>query len=328
MLTVLALALVVAAVAEIVFLRMFARASIYIFQDNSPEWMYTAYNSLVWLGRVALNFATILAPVFLLVLLVALWQRGTKVSRLVSVVVLVTLGLEGSLFLVAPNPGLSLAYFSSSIFLVGLAFILYWSGGGSLRMTWTLGPLLAIFLTSYWYKIVPLAHQLGWTRLEGSIAAFQLSEGLLLLLAISLPITIGLSRSLKVLAGSILLILPLIGIHLGNPDMVPLISMWAFGITMYLPFWTYVLALWAMSVAILSLLDRGLLLPAFALVILLSSHRELPLTYFNNLTLIALLLIAATPWPVPRPLGLLRLWGHSFHGKAVAPSSVEGETAT
>ena len=306
-LTVLALTLVVAVVTEVVFLRMFARAGIYILQDSSPEWLHTVYSSLVWLGRAALNFATILAPVLLLVLVVVLWQRGTRVSRLASVVVLVTLGLEGSLFLATPNPGLSLTYFSSSIFLVGLAFTLYWRSGGSLRMALTLGPLLLMFLASYWYKVVPLAHQLGGTWLLGSIAAFQLSEGLLLLVAISLPITIGLSRSLKVWVGSILLTLLLIGMYLGNPDMVPLISMWAFGITMYLPFWTYVLALWAVSVAILSLLNRGHLLPVFTLVILLSSHRELPLTYFNNLTLVALLLIATSPWLIPRPVGQWRL---------------------
>lgn len=326
-LTVLALALVVAIVVEVAFLRMFARAGIYIFQDNSPEWLYTIYNSLVWLGRAALNFATILAPVLLLVLVVVLWQRGTRVSRLVSVVVLVTLGMEGSLFLVSSNPGLSLTYFGSSIFLVGLALVLYWRSGGSLRMALTLGPLLIMFLASYWYKVAPLAHQLGGEWFPGSIAAFQLSEGLLLLVAISLPIAIGLSRSPKVWVGSILLTSPLIGLYLGNPDMIPLISMWAFGITMYLPFWIYVLALWAVSVAILTLLNRGHLLPAFALVILLSSHRELPLTYFNNLTLIALLLIATRPWPVPRPLGQWRLWENSLHNKAVVPRSVEGETA-
>lgn len=302
-LTVLALALVVATVTEVVFLRMFARAGIYIFQDSSPQWLYTVYSSLVWLGRAALNFATILVPVLLLVLVVVLWQRGTRVSRLVSVVVLVTLSLEGSLFLVSSNPGLSLAYFGSSIVLVGLALVFYWRNSGSLRMALTMGPLLLMFLASYWYKVVPLAHQLGGTWLPGSIAAFQLSEGLLLLVAISLPITIGLSRSLKVWVGSILLTSPLIGLYLGNPDMISLISMWAFGITMYLPFWIYVLALWAVLVAILTLLNRGHLLPAFALTILLSSHRELPLTYFNNLTLIALLLIATTPWPAPRPLG-------------------------
>jgi hypothetical protein len=192
-------------------------------------------------------------------------------------------------------------------------------------MALTLGPLLVLFLASYWYKVVPLAHQLGGTWLEGSIAAFALSEGLLLLVAISLPITIGLSRSLKVWVGSILLTAPLVGMYLGNPDMVPLISTWAFGITMYLPFWTYVLALWAVSVAILTLLNRGQRLPAFALVLLFSGHRELPLTYFNNITLVALLLIVTMPWPIPRPLRQWRLWGHSFPGKAAVPRSVEGE---
>ena len=323
-LTVLALTLVVAAVVEVVLLRILARAGIYIFQDSSPSWLYTVYNFLIWLGKAALNFATILAPVLLLVLVLVLWQRGTRVSRLASVVVLVTLSLEGSLFLITPNAGLSLAYFASSIFLVGLALILYWRGGGSPWMALTLGPLLVVFLASYWYKIVPLAHQLGGTWFLGSIATFQLSEGLLLLTAISLPITIGLSRSLKVWVGSILMTSLLIGMYLGNPDMVPLISMWAFGITMYLPFWIYVLALWAVSVAILTLLNRGHLLLAFALIILLSGHRELPLTYFNNLTLIALLLIVTTPWPVLRPVERWRLWWYSFHGKAVVPHSVEG----
>ncbi|MEE9583338.1 MAG: hypothetical protein V3W01_01585, partial [Dehalococcoidales bacterium] len=141
-LTVLSLALVVAVVVEVVFLRMFARAGIYIFQDSSPGWLFTGYSSLVWLGRAALNFATILAPVLLLVLVVVLWQRGTRVSRLVSVAVLVTLSLEGALFLAFPNPGLSLAYFSSSAFLVGLALVLYFRGGGVRRMALTLGPLL------------------------------------------------------------------------------------------------------------------------------------------------------------------------------------------
>ena len=299
--SILSLALVVAVAAEVVFLRVFARAGIYIFQDNSPEWLYTVYSSLVWLGRAALNFANILAPVLLLVLVVVLWQRRARVARLASVAILVTLGLEGSLFLVPPNPSLSITYFGSSIFLVCLAFALYRKGGG-LRMALTLVPLLVMFLSSYWYMVVPLIHQLGGTWLEGSIATFQLSEGLLLLVAISLPVTIGHSHSFKVLGGSILLTLPLIGIYLGNSGMVPLISMWAFGISMYLPFWLYVLALLAASVAILTLLNRGHQLPAFALAILFSGHRELPLTYFNNLALIALLLIMTAPWPAPQPL--------------------------
>ena len=323
MLTVLALALVVATVTEVVFLRMLARAGIYIFRDSSPEWLYTVYSSLVWLGKAAWNFATMLAPLLLLVLVIVLWQRGNRISKLASVAVLITLGLEGSLFLVTPNPGLSLAYYGASIFLMSLVLILYWNNGGSFWMALTLGPLLVVFLASYWYKIVPQAHQLGWTWLPGSMIAFQLSEGLLLLTAISLPITIGLSRSLKVLAGSILLIFPLIGMYLSNSDMVPLISMWAFGVTMYLPFWTYVLALWAVSLAILTLLNRNHLLPAFALVILLSSHRELPLTYFNNLTLIAFLLIATTPWPVLRPGRRWRLWRYFFHSEAALPNPVQ-----
>ena len=314
-LTVFSLPLVVAVVMEIVFLRMFARAGIYIFQDNSPEWLYAVYSSLVWLGRAALNFAATLAPILLLVLVVVLWQRRTMDSRLVSAVILVTLGLEASLFWAPANPGLSLTYFASSIFLVSLALILYFRSGG-LRMALTLGLLLALFLTSYWFQIVPLAHQLGIVWLGGSIVAFQLSEGLLLLVAISLPITIGFGRSFKVLVGSILLTLPLLGIYLGNPDMLPLISMWAFGISLYLPFWAYVVALWAALAAILTLLNRGHLLLACAMALLLSSHRELPLTYFNNLILVALLLIVAMPWLVSRPSGQRRLRRHSFRGKA------------
>jgi hypothetical protein len=188
-------------------------------------------------------------------------------------------------------------------------------------MAFTLGPLLVMFLASYWYKAVPLVHQVGGTGLKGSIVAFQLSEGMLVLVAISLPLTVGFSRSPKVLVTSILLPLILIGMYLGNPDMVPLVSTWAFGITMYLPFWTYVLALWGGSVALLTLLERGHLLLTCALALLLSSHRMLPLTYFNNLTLIALLLIATTSWPAPQLLRQWQIWWGSFRSKAIGTST-------
>lgn len=319
----LSLALVVAVAVEAVFLRIFARAGIYIFSGSLKGWLYTVYSSLVWLGKAALNFAAILAPLLLLVLAIVLWQRGSRVSRLVSVAVLVTLSLEGSLFLVSPNPALSLAYFSSSVLLVGLALVLYFRDGGVLPMALTLGPLVVMFLASYWYHLVPLVHQLDVTGLVGAIAAFQLSEGLLLLVAISLPITIGISRRFKVMAGSILLTLPLLGMYLGNPGMVPLIAIWAFGISMYLPFWAYAVGLWAALVAILTLFNRGHHLPAYGLVLLLAGHRELPLTYFNNLTLVALLLIVAMPWPLPQRLGQWQWW-RSSHDKTIAHHPAEG----
>ena len=320
----LSLSLVVAVGVEAVFLRMLARAGIYIFSGSPGGWLYSIYSSLVWLGKVAMNFATILSPLLLLVLAIVLWQRGSRVSRLVSIAVLVTLGLEGSLFLAFPNPVLSLAYLSSSVLLVCLALVFYFRDGGVLPMALTLVPLVVMFLASYWYQLVPLVNQLGGTGLGGAIGAFQLSEGLLLLVAISLPITIGISRRFKVMAGSIILTLPLLGMYLGNPSMVPLIAIWAFGISMYLPFWVYVAGLWAVLVAILTLLNRGHHLPAYGLALLLAGHRELPLTYFNNLTLVALLLIVAMPWPLPQRLGQWRWW-RSSREKTIAHHPVGGE---
>jgi hypothetical protein len=293
---------VVGVAAEVVFLRLLARAGIYIFQESSSEWLYTMYSTLVWLGSAALNFAAILIFALLLTLVVVLWQRGGKAFRLTALAMLVTLGLEGAIFLVSSSPGLSLAYVSSSTFLVGMALFLWCIGRGNPRMALTLGPLLAMFLASYWYKAVPQIHQLGWTGINGSVAAFQVSEGMLLLVAISLPLTVGVSRSLNVWVSSILFTLLLMGIYLAKPEVVPLVSTWAFGITLYLPPWTYAAALFGSSLAILTLLSRGHLLPACAFILLLISHRMLPLTYFNNLTLIALLLIVVTPWPLLLPL--------------------------
>jgi len=290
---------------------MFARAGIYMFEGSSPQWLIDIYNTFVQTGDMAMNFATILTYILLLVLATVLWQRGTAISKVVSVFVLVTLSLGATLFFVFPNASLSFSYFTSSIFLVILALAYYWKNGGAPRMVLTLGPLLIMLLASYWYKIVPLAYQLGWTWLNTSFNALQLSEGMFLLFLFSLPLTVGLSRNYKILAGSMIFPLLLVLIHLVNPDMVPLIAIWSFGIVMYLPLWIYILALWSAATAILTLLVRGHLLPAFALVILLGSHRMLNLIYFNNLVLIALLIVVIMSWPVSPFSRQWSLWRRS-----------------
>jgi uncharacterized membrane protein (UPF0136 family) len=326
--TSLSLALVLAILVEVFFLRIFARAGIYIFRENPAEWQYSVYNSLTWLGSAALNFAAILAPLLLFALGIMLWQRKSTVFRLTATVLLVNLALGSSLFLVHSSPGLSLAYFGSSILLVCLAVSLYWKGNDALLKAPTFVPLFAMFLASYWYRIVPLLNQLGWAELKGPLVAFQLSEAMILLVSVSLLITVGISRSLKVLAVSIILPIILTGMYIGNPDMIPLISTWAFGVIMYLPFWVYIVALWSGLVVVLTLLERGQTLLAFAFILLFGSHRMLPLIYLNTATLLALIIIATSSWLTPVILKRWQLQWASVKEKLYISTNKQNKTRT
>lgn len=75
-------------------------------------------------------------------------------------------------------------------------------------------------------------------------------------------------------------------------DRFPLISTWALGVTMSLPWFVYAATGALLSLTVLNLLRTGRPLLGLALVFLFLTHRMLPLTYFNLLILTGFLLIA------------------------------------
>ena len=44
----------IAVLLETVLFRMFARTGIYLFNEDSPRWLYQAYASAVWFGNSAI----------------------------------------------------------------------------------------------------------------------------------------------------------------------------------------------------------------------------------------------------------------------------------
>ena len=93
--------------------------------------------------------------------------------------------------------------------------------------------------------------------------------------------------ALPVLVGVLMM-----GSYFSTPDRFPLISTWALGVTMSMPFIAYAISATLLGVTMLKLLTSGRQIIAFGLVLLFFSHRMLPLTYFNLLILAGFLLIS------------------------------------
>ena len=87
------------------------------------------------------------------------------------------------------------------------------------------------------------------------------------------------------------------GMSFGRADSVPLIATWAFGLSLSLPYFVYPLALWVVTAFVVTAVRRGQTTVAIGLLLVLLGHRTLPLTYFNDLILIGILLIAMDASP-------------------------------
>ena len=156
----------------------------------------------------------------------------------------------------------------------------------------TLSLLGASFLCVYYFETIAPLRQTGWVLQDNGVLIFQVGEALALFGILAAFIAWGRTRSLKVIAFPALVGALLVGSYFSTPDRFPLISTWALGVTMSMPFLAYAISATLLGVTILKLLTSGRQIIAFGLVLLFFSHRMLPLTYFNLLILAGFLLIS------------------------------------
>ena len=307
-LTTLAAALVLAVVVEVLFLRTFARAGIYIFQKTRSEAVYEAYTLLVQVGLWAVNFALLTALVLAVVLSLLLWRRGGGLQKAAATLLALAVASELTLVFLSSAWALQVTYLAVSgvgVLVIGLLWLRRSPGPW---MTAGLLLLLVAVVTALWYKLVPLLHQAGLSQAGGALVAVRLSETALVLAAVALVPAVGIVRRPRVIAGASVPTILVAGMYMGNPDMLPLIATWAFGITMYLPIWVYLAAMWSGLAVLFSLAEGRSGLLACGLALLFLGHRMLPLTYFNDLALVGMAAVSLAPWPRTAP-AFLGLWG-------------------
>jgi hypothetical protein len=240
--------LVWAAVADWLLARTLARSA--IFMPKSPP-VLAVYQDLIWLGQAAGVLASLLA------LLGMLWLSRRAYIRRQNAFALGLAGLAGLslFFLVAPPASWQRLLYQALLFasLAALGWQAWAAAGTKSRLAIAI-PWLALLASGLFQLIQALTLAVhGSATPAWSLAFFNLGE----LLAVITPIAFWWAFGRKTARWPAYLwaLLPaagFTGMYLATPSMAGILAIWSTGLSLYLPWPLYALALWLGSVACLS----------------------------------------------------------------------------
>lgn len=276
--------------AETLLFRIFSRTGIYLFNDETPRWVYDGYKAAVWLGNTSYNFSSILSFLLLTALAAYLWTRRHSVGRFLPVATGVIVPWNLALLVSSPGPLAALLYIAVSASIVVAATIVVCTRAPAINRV-PMALLAGSFLCAYYFETIAPLRQLGINFADRGLFVFQFGEILVGLAILAAFLAWGRTRRWQLIAGPAILGILLAVAYLSGPERLPLISTWALGVTMNLPFIVYAMGLVLLGVTILKLLRGDGRLLGISLMILLLAHRMMPLTYFNILILLGFLLL-------------------------------------
>jgi len=276
--------LVTALVAEVLFLRILARAGIYMLNEDSPEIARSAYSALLFLGNVAFNLASIASLALLLAIAVSAARTRSSGAWMLAVALLLPLGAAVAVQALGGSQAASTALLVSVLLALGVVIVV--AGGDSFGFgrvaLAAFGAAAAMAIVA---KFLPIAARV-WGTGTGAVDELSAASEAAMFLAPGLVVVaagLGIHRKALAAAAVATLVAALLGAS--NASMVPLIATWAFGVTLSLPypFYVFAAALAAYAVSALVLERRWMILTALAFLLL--GHKGLSLTYFNILAL-------------------------------------------
>ena len=285
----LSVALAAAVVIEVLLLRILARAGIYMFTETSPAFARAIYSGFVFAGEVALNLAIIVAPAVLLLIILQLGSERSPLLRILAVPLAVTLVAAALL-----QFGFNAGPITATLLLASLAgLVLTALLAGSQATTparVTLALLAATGSLAIIAKLLPQFSGPGAAPPDISAELLLVSEALLVLS----PIPLVLLRrtvhrraaGIAVAAAGLALLAGLLG-----ADMLPLISTFAFGFTVSLPYLFYIVGAGFIVYVLAALAFRREWAIVVPLLLILLGHRGLSLTYFDVLLLVGFVLL-------------------------------------
>ncbi|MBT3555842.1 MAG: hypothetical protein HN926_04240 [Chloroflexi bacterium] len=300
LITVLAVILAASVLVETLLFRIFARGGVYFISDATPAVIKNGYTSLVFSGNTLFNFA---APVALLVLgfiaVMAWTKRPDPIYTALSGIIGVVAGVGLLMMIGLSGPALSTAYYAASSLALFTFFLLAVRRRAGLPIT------AFILLTGLSYLAIYSFKGFGSAELAESgirsINVLSLGEWMSVIAFIALlPLLIGRKAQLdrrSVVIASVISIL-VYGLGFSRADSVPLIANWAFGLILILPYIAYIVSLWVTVAFVVSRIRRGEVILAAGVLLVMLGHRSIPLTYFNDIVLIGLLLAAMYSKPV------------------------------
>ncbi len=294
---VLAIVLGLAVFVETLLFRIFARGGVYFITEDTPSVIKNGYTGLIFGGNVLFNFAAPVALLILGLLAVRVWAKRPDpvyIAVAGAIGVVVVIGVLMMLGLSAPF--LSTGYFAASTLVLTGVFIL------AIRRRVGLPVTAFVLLTGMSYLTIYSFKGFGSMALAEtgirSAGMYALGEWLSVVAFLALlPLLRNrLDRRSIVIASAVSLLV--LGMTFGRADSIPLIATWAFGLTLMLPFVLYVAVLWVVVALISSSARRGNTTLIAGIMLVMLGHRTIPLTYFNDLVLVGLLLVSMYTKPV------------------------------
>lgn len=294
--SVLAVVLAVAVLIETLLFRIFARGGVYFISEQTPAVIKNGYTSLVLSGNTLFNFAAPLTLIVLALIVVVAWLKRPDpiyiaVSGTAGAVVVIGLLLMAGI----SGPVLSTAYYTaSSLVLIAVVILAIRRGVG-------ISATAFVLLTGISYLAIYSFKGFGSPEFAAagirSVSAYALGEWMSVIAFLALiPMLRGRLDRRSVVVASVVAVLVL-GMSFGRADSVPLIANWAFGLTLSLPYALYAAALWVVVAFVVSSFRRGDTALAAGVLLIMLGHRSIPLTYFNDLVLVGLLLVAVYARP-------------------------------
>lgn len=289
--------LLVAGIIEFSLIRTFSRMGI-LLPPREP--VMSIFNTMMFVGSVALNFASLLVIMVLLWASYFLLNYRSKADRIAGSLLVIVVPLSLLFLAVTPSVLVSILYNILSLFLVTILGVSLISEGGSIER-WLGVAITLSFVTTYLFKILPLFDQLlGLSLNVAGVGILNLGEALAV---VATPFVFLLTCRYRRGSGKALLrgnlravivsttMAGLFGsFYLATPWITSILAVWTLGFTMYLPFPFYIIAIWLFLYSLFSLPaeKRGL---AYGMVLILLAGHLIQLTYLNLLAILGMLLL-------------------------------------
>ncbi len=286
--------MVAGVLAEAVLLRLLARGGVY-FLDDAPDAIRGTYSALVNIGVGALNFASIAVLVALGVMVLARLDAPSAMDRVLGAALALILATSIAVTIWSPAPAAALGYLLVSAFAAALIAFHAMRRERALSMRLAIVGLAATYGLLLIAKALPLAGQLGWGESGGVSVVVTISEIVTGLAIVTLAVSNRATRTWRAWVPGAAVTIVLLGMSFGMKDAVPLIGIWAFGLTLDLPVAVYAIGAGLVTWIVFSALLAGRASLAAALVMVFLAHRLLPLVYFNVLMVYGLALLARLP---------------------------------
>jgi hypothetical protein len=289
--------LVLAALVEWLILRTVTRAAIHV--PKSPP-VITLYGMMNYLGLLAATFVALLGLLLLFWLVWQSWQAGGVILRLLSLLLAGRVSLS-LLFLVMVPAGWLVVF--SHLITLGIILALLYSGAATassnpLRLRASalivILPALALVAGVLYHLLPALYTAVGWPG-PPPLTGLLFNAGELLVVASVGALWWVYGRS-ATLTHTIIASLPALIFTLSfwrDPAMTGILTIWSTGMTLFLPWPFYVLALWLAVVTVLAAWRQKRSV-AYALLLLMSAGYAPQLSSQLFCALLGLWLLAQT----------------------------------